>query len=159
MTNWPQFGWLREWSSIIALKLTFDNRVLFNPGVSLNTPMVNAHPAVAWGQTLTIGQSYSLGLGGHLEGDMGRSEEVAFFYPFADFSGPPDPNLQSCYWIGGLTITGDLKLRDWLDDVLEPVRRCAFAGQVFQPHLDESSEGLKVSYPPSCPPPVNPITT
>jgi hypothetical protein len=156
LAEWPQLYWLADWSAIIALKLTFDNRFSFNPGVSLKTPMINAHPVVAWDQVLTIPQSYSLGLGAQLEGDMGRSEEVAFFYPFADFKGPPDPDVGLCYRFGALTITGDLKLYDWLDDVLEPVSAARFPASRSSLITMSPTRASGKKYPPTCPPPANP---
>jgi hypothetical protein len=56
---------------------------------------------------------------------------VTFFYPFdaTFFNTPDDPATLSCYRYGGLQIGADLKLGEWLDDVLEPYKKCAFAGR------------------------------
>ena len=143
VTN-PIYGerlkWLRGWSSLMHFKFTFDTLGSFNPGVTFHTPNLPlAHiwhaPDTFEDRTLTlprnVPQSYDLGIGASVSADAVRVEDVEFFYPFSkDFwaQAERDPPGEGCYRIGGLTIGGDLKLREWLDDVLEPIKRCAFIG-------------------------------
>ena len=143
VTN-PIYGerlkWLRGWSSLMHFKFTFDTLGTFNPGVTFHTPNLPlAHiwhaPDTFEDRTLTlprnVPQSYDLGIGASVSADAVRVEDVEFFYPFSkDFwaQAERDPPGEGCYRIGGFTIGGDLKLREWLDDVLEPIKRCAFIG-------------------------------
>ena len=58
---------------------------------------------------------------------------VKFAYPFQQFLNERSElvelsDTRPCYSIAGITIEADLKLHDWLDDVLEPVKKCAFLG-------------------------------
>ncbi|CCJ08477.1 hypothetical protein [Methylocystis sp. SC2] len=141
--NDPVFGrrleWLRNWSSLMHFKFTFDTLGSFNPGVTFHTPNLPlAHiwhaPDLLEDQTMTlprnVGQSYDFGLGAGVSADAVRVEDVEFFYPFnKDFWLTAERDSgEGCYRIGGFTIGNDLKLREWLDDVLEPIKRCAFIG-------------------------------
>lgn len=142
--NDSKFGdrldWLRHWSSLMHFKFTFDTMGSFNPGVTFHTPNLPlAHvwhaPDIFEDQTMTLPrnapQGYDFSLGAGVSADAVRVEDVEFFYPFnKDYwaRAERDPPGEGCYHIGGFTIGGDLKLRDWLDDVLEPIKRCAFIG-------------------------------
>ncbi|BGE85183.1 hypothetical protein Ms3S1_16190 [Methylosinus sp. 3S-1] len=60
----PVYGgrvaWLKDWSALINLQLTFDEALAFNPGVTLKTP--NLPDAIVWradGTTRTLPQLYS----------------------------------------------------------------------------------------------------
>jgi hypothetical protein len=125
----PRVAWLKNWSALIHLNLKFDTTLAFNPGVTFKTPMVPAEVTLGDHSTQVFSQMYSFGVGGNFSGQAIRTEDVTFFYPFdaAFFNTPDDPGT-SCYRYGGLTIGANLKLGDWLDDVLEPVKNCAFAG-------------------------------
>jgi hypothetical protein len=126
----PRVAWLKNWSALIHLNLKFDTTLAFNPGVTFKTPMVPAVVSLGNQTRQVFGQMYKFGVGGNFSGQAIRTEDVTFFYPFdATFFNTPDDPSTSCYRYGGLTIGADLKLGDWLDDVLEPVKKCAFAGR------------------------------
>jgi hypothetical protein len=126
----PRVAWLKNWSALIHLNLKFDTTLAFNPGVTFKTPMVPAEVTLGDHSTQVFSQMYSFGVGGNFSGQAIRTEDVTFFYPFdATFFNTPDDPGTSCYRYGGLTIGANLKLGDWLDDVLEPVKNCAFAGR------------------------------
>jgi len=121
--------WLRKWSSLMHFRFSFDTTAAFNPGVSFKTPMVNAHVWLGDHKEYPTSQNYAFGVGGNFSGQSIREEVVQLFYPFdKDFWAFPDTKEESCYHLGGFKISGDLKLADWLDDVLYPIKRCAFFG-------------------------------
>jgi hypothetical protein len=139
-----KLAWLEGWAATMDLNLKIDNMVAFNPGVSLKTPnWLDAHVSRADGSTVTVGQSYAVGIGGGLSYDTTRYDKVQFAYEFSTFTknGKEDREDQ-CYKIAGITVEGDLKLYDWLDDVLEPVRKCAFFGDAFNPFEDPPDQQL-----------------
>jgi len=135
-----KLAWLRDWSALMHFTFSFNTAASFNPGVSLITPnLPYAHlwraPDAVFDPTFTrpdlVQQKFVFDVGGSVGGSVKRTEDVEFFYPFnKDFwarAERDNPN-EGCYHLGGFTIGGDLGLADWLDDVLEPIKRCAFAG-------------------------------
>jgi len=131
-----RLDWLKDWSALMEFQFTFDTQTSFNPGVSLLTPnLPNAMVWLADGNAKPTAQSYATGIGVGLQGDANRVEHVKFFYPFdkdffanAERDHAAGPQGRACYRLGGFTIGGELGLREWLDDVLEPIKRCAFIG-------------------------------
>jgi len=123
-----QLRWLQNWTAIINMSLSFKNMAQFNPGATLNTPMIPGNVFFPGGVSVPVPQAYNLGLGGGVSGSMTRKESVEFFVDFHDFLKAPSSSNEVCYRHDGLTIKGDLKLADWLDDALEPVKQCAFDG-------------------------------
>lgn len=123
--------WLRNWSALMHFTFTFDTNVGFNPGVSFKTPnLLDATVSLADGSTRAAPQDYSFGLGGGFSAGTVRTEDVQFFYPFNKdfFANAAQDGDRQCYRLGGFTIGGDLALHDWIDDVLAPIKRCAFIG-------------------------------
>jgi hypothetical protein len=125
--------WLKKWSALINMQLQFDETLSFNPGVSLTTPnLLDANVSLANGMKRAVPQSYAFGVGGQVEGERSRTEIVEYFWPFDTFidQATADDLDESipCYHAQSFFIVGDLGLRDWLDDVLEPYKRCAFLG-------------------------------
>jgi hypothetical protein len=126
--------WLETWNALIDLRLTIDDSVSFNPGVSFLTPnWLNANVWLANGTRRSVPQNYSFGVGGGVAYEPSREDMVQFAYPFQMFVNERRELVEAtadkpCYTIAGITIQGDLKLGDWLDDVLEPVKKCAFLG-------------------------------
>jgi hypothetical protein len=120
----------------MEFSFTFDTQASFNPGVSLITPnLPNALVWLADGTNKPTSQGYRTGVGASIQGETTRVEHVKFFYPFdKDFFANAEQDYEAgskpkpCYRLGGFTIGGNLGLREWLDDVLEPVKRCAFIG-------------------------------
>lgn len=134
--------WLKDWSALVDIKLTFDTQASLNPGVSFLTPMVNSNYFLGDGVKYLAGQSYSLGIGGSVGGDLTRTETVDFFYPFAGnlrFTTPYNPQLE-CYRFGQFGMIGDLGLSDWLDEALEPYKKCAFIGSAANLQAIKSKE-------------------
>lgn len=126
--------WLETWNALVDLRLEIHDTVSFNPGVTFVTPnWLDAHVWLADGTRRTFPQSYNFGVGGGVSYSPSREDLVQFAYPFDMFLNErreivETPSDKPCYSIGGITIQGDLKLSDWLDDVLEPVKKCAFLG-------------------------------
>lgn len=125
--------WFEKWNSLITLTLRIDDSIEFNPGVSIKTPnMVNNYVGINdfWDPVRVVSQDYSFGFGGGIKYDTSREDIVTFAYPFSQFVDEEDEDLNKpCYTIGGITIEADLKIDDWLDDVLEPIKKCAFLGR------------------------------
>jgi len=157
----PRLEWLFRWSAIINLQLSFKNMTSFNPGLTLNTPMIPANPYFPGGITYPVMQSYNLGLGGNASLSGTRTEIVDYYYDFHDFEKyPSEPtDAESCYRHDGLTITGNLDLNSWFRDALEPIKQCAFEGRPEEIHDDPPQEQAAEAYKRSCPHPRNPITT
>jgi hypothetical protein len=128
----PKLAWFEQWNALIDLDLKIEDKLSFNPGVSLKTPnWVDAHVGLGDYKTpRTVGQSYNFDFGGGITYNAVREDKVTYSYPFSMFLNEPqngDPE-GPCYKIGGITIEADLKIGDWLDDVLEPIKKCAFLG-------------------------------
>jgi hypothetical protein len=158
----PRLQWLMKWSAIINLQLSFKNAANFNPGLTLNTPMLPANPYFPGGVTFPASQTYNLGLGGSFSYDATRQEIVDYYFDFGEFpkQGGGEPDTAACYRYGGFTITSDLDLKSWLADALEPIKQCAFSGVWEEDRYDgmprEAAEKQRQS---DCPHPRNPITT
>jgi hypothetical protein len=126
--------WLETWNALIDLNVKVDDSISFNPGVSFLTP--NLPDATVWLANTTrhtVQQSYRFGVGAGVQYNPSREDMVQFAYPFELFLKERRElidlsDTRPCYSIAGVTIEADLKLNDWLDDVLEPVKKCAFLG-------------------------------
>lgn len=126
-----KLAWFERWNALIDLNLRIEDALSFNPGVSLKTPnWVDASVGLGdYGRTRVVQQSYNLGFGGVVTYSASREDKVQFAYPFSQFLYDTKfVERESCYNIGGVAINADLKIDDWLDDVLEPIRKCAFLG-------------------------------
>ena len=129
-----KLAWLESWNALIDLNVKIDDSITFSPGVSFLTP--NLPDAVVWLANTTrrtVPQSYRFSVGGSIQYNPSREDMVQFAYPFQKFLDERKEVVelsddQPCYSIAGVTIEADLKLNDWLDDVLEPVKKCAFLG-------------------------------
>jgi len=128
------------------LNLKLDDKIAFNPGVSLNTPSwMDAKVWRADGTSIIVPQGYNFGIGAGVSYGVSRYDKVQFEYDFKTFVNNQNENPEApCYKIAGFSVEGDLKLFDWLDDVLEPVRKCAFAGIPFEPGVDETQGPLEM---------------
>lgn len=123
--------WLRNWSALMHFTFTFDTHVGFNPGVSFKTPnWPDANVSLDDGTVRSVGQGYFFGLGAGVSAGTVRTEDVQFFYPFNKdfFANAARDKGEGCYRLGGFTIGGNLALHEWIEDVLEPIKRCAFIG-------------------------------
>jgi hypothetical protein len=157
----PRLKWLFDWSAIINLQLSFKNMASFNPGVSLNTPMIPANPYFPGGVTFPVMQSYSLGLGGNASFSGTRTEIVDYYYDFRDLKNSPDEptDTERCYHLGRLSIIGNLDLNSWFRDALAPIKQCAFEGRPVEINDDLPEEEAVEAYKRSCKHLRNPITT
>ncbi|MEF3366111.1 hypothetical protein V3H18_06125 [Methylocystis sp. 9N] len=125
--------WFENWNALIDLNLQVEDSLAFNPGVSLKTPnWVDAQVGLGdYTKPRVVPQFYNFGVGGGLSYNASREDIVQFAYPFSQFVNDPEPialTPESCYKIGGIAINANLKINDWLDDVLEPIKKCAFLG-------------------------------
>jgi hypothetical protein len=127
--------WFENWQALISLTLRIDDTIAFNPGVSLITPnWLDAHVGLANNTTRPVSQKYNFGIGGGLTYNASRQDVVQYYYPFSNFL---DNNGQEnsggkCYTIAGVALEADLKIDDWIDDILEPIKKCAFLGKTLR---------------------------
>ncbi len=110
--------WLEGQSAKITIKLVVDEKGSLNPGVSYKQLLPGVVTTFPNKTSVTTNQSFSLGLGGTLSSDATRTEMVDYTFSIKNdflankvqYSADPNKVCQS----GGLFITGDLKIRDWL---------------------------------------------
>lgn len=137
-----KLAWLEDWAAQMDLNLNITDRIGFHPGVSLLMPnWMDAHVWRADGTVRTVAQNYNFGIGAGLDYQTDRYDKVQFAYDFDKFVKDEKEDLgRACYRIAGIAIEGDLKLGDWLDDVLEPIKACAFSGAPFDPSEEKEAE-------------------
>jgi hypothetical protein len=98
--------WIDKWGAKLALKLTLKEKSSVSPGVSLINP-------------LSMGQSYTTGLGGSASSQATRTVNLDFFYDFSseflgkDFDSRVAP--KKCNPPGNSLIDGDLKIAEFVD--------------------------------------------
>jgi hypothetical protein len=123
--------WLENWVSAIDIILNIKDKVEATPGVSLNTPnWLPARVRLANSAIREVPQDYKFGIGGHFEYEVAREDTVHYVYSFSEFKDHLDDlawvESKTCFARGGVTIEADLKLDDWLDAALEPIKKCSF---------------------------------
>ena len=124
-----KLDWLEKWGGIINLTLKIEDGVEFNPGVTLLTPnLLPAYVSRADGITTPVQQSYAFGIGAGAKYNSGREETVAYSFTIAEALSQIKDLNKSCYSLLGTTIESNLDLSDWLDDALEPIKKCAIFG-------------------------------
>jgi hypothetical protein len=135
-----KLSWLDTWAAQVTLTLTIDEKSALNPGVAFNTPMIPAVTSFPGKITVTTPQSYSLGLGGTFSTDATRKETLSWFIDFSKFTDKASlkkaklvkdrleqaaketgaNSIIPCNQENGIFIQSDLKLREWIYDVMLP---------------------------------------
>jgi hypothetical protein len=114
------FEFLEHWNALVSLTLTVDEQSSIAPGISFINPLVQ----IADKARGTFSQSFSFGLGGGVSGRASREELVRFSLPLN--------KKERDQWVTPCTasssdsnIYGNLKLKEWIDSVLKPLKGTA----------------------------------
>jgi hypothetical protein len=112
------------WVAQVALSLQIDESVSLNPGLSYTQTMANAAKAFGVGNTVTIPQSFSLGLGATLSSTATRIDKFNPQYSIAFLSEPDtkdavcvpgnDPLASIAPSDSAFQIESDLGIEKWL---------------------------------------------
>jgi hypothetical protein len=112
----PGIDWLKTWGANVSLKMIVDENSQFSPGLSFNSPMENVISTFPTGGNVTSAQSFAFGIGASLSSRATRTENVSFYYPFADLldEGPVTKEDCSKGKSSPATIDADLKIDDFI---------------------------------------------
>lgn len=125
-------SWLDTWAAQVTLTLTIEERSALNPGVAFNTPIIPAVTTFPGNIAVTTQQNYSLGLGGTFSASATRKETLSWFIDFRKFTDKASlkkaklekdrlgDTIPTCNQENGIFIQSDLKLREWMYDVMLP---------------------------------------
>jgi hypothetical protein len=121
--------WLDGTTAKISIKLIAEEKGTLNPGVSFKQLLPSAVTTFSNKTSVTTMQSSSVGLGGQLQADATRTENIDYTYIIkTDFlgdqtKGPVVEGLvepRPCIEPGGIFLEADLKIQDWLDGATLP---------------------------------------
>jgi hypothetical protein len=116
--------WLDNATAKITIKLIAEEKGTLNPGVTLKKLLPSVVTTFDNKTSVTTPQSASLGLGGLLQADATRTENIDYTYVVKiNFLGnqtkrPVAP--RPCKEPGGIFLDADLKIQDWLDAATLP---------------------------------------
>jgi len=116
--------WLDSATAKITIKLIAEEKGTLSPGVSFKQLLPSVVTNFSNKTSVTTTQSSSVGLGGLLQADATRTENIDYTYSIkADFLGnqterPVEP--RPCIEHGGIFLEADLKIQDWLDGATLP---------------------------------------
>src|SRR6266481_4952274 len=119
-----RLGWLDSSTAKITIKLIAEEKGTLNPGVSFKQLLPSVVTNFSNKTSVTTAQSSAVGLGGLLQADATRTENIDFSYVIkTDFlgnqtRGPVAP--RPCKEPGGMFLDADLKIQDWLDGATLP---------------------------------------
>jgi hypothetical protein len=119
-----KLNWLDGATAKITIKLIAEEKGTLNPGVSFKQLLPSVVTNFSNKTTVTTAQSSSVGLGGLLQADATRTENIDYSYVVkTDFlenqtKGPVKP--RPCIEPGGIFLEADLKIQDWLDGATLP---------------------------------------
>ena len=110
----PSVSWLTSWGAAVSLKVIVDEKSILSPGLSFKSPMESVVSSFRSGSSATSAQSFSFGLGFTVSSEATRSENMSFFYPFADLLAEPDITKAMCMGGPSRTINADLRIDEFL---------------------------------------------
>jgi hypothetical protein len=119
-----RLDWLDSATAKITIKLIAEEKGTLNPGVSFKQLLPSVVTNFGNKTSVTTAQSSAVGLGGLLQADATRTENIDFSYVIkTDFLGnqtrrPVEP--RPCKEPGGIFLDADLKIQDWLDGATLP---------------------------------------
>jgi hypothetical protein len=119
-----RLDWLDKATAKITIKLIAEEKGTLSPGVAFKQLLPSAVTNFSNRTSVTTSQSTSVGLGGVLQADATRTENIDFSYVIrSDFLEnqtkgfvPPRP----CKQLGGIFLEADLKINDWLKGATLP---------------------------------------
>jgi hypothetical protein len=116
--------WLDGATAKITIKLIAEEKGTLSPGVIFKQLLPSVVTNFSNKTSVTTAQSSSVGLGGLLQADATRTENIDYTYVIkTDFlgnqtEGPVEP--RPCIEPGGIFLEADLKIQDWLDGATLP---------------------------------------
>jgi hypothetical protein len=119
-----RLDWLDNSTAKITIKLIAEEKGTLNPGVSFKQLLPSVVTNFSNKTSVTTAQSSAVGLGGLLQADATRTENIDFSYVIkTDFLGnqtrrPVKP--RPCKEPGGIFLDADLKIQDWLGGATLP---------------------------------------
>ncbi|MGY3238127.1 hypothetical protein ACVWZ4_001216 [Bradyrhizobium sp. USDA 4472] len=116
--------WLDKAKAKITIKLIAEEKGSLNPGLSFKQLLPSATTNFSNRTSISTPQSTALGLGGLLQADATRTENIDYTYDVAaDFLNNQTHDLvepRPCIEKGGIFLDADLKVQDWLDGATLP---------------------------------------
>lgn len=113
--------WLNDWGATATLKLIVNEKSTFAPAISLTRPLENIIETFKTGGNVTVAQSRSFGFGGSVTTDATRTDQVGFFFTFAELLKeraahrlPGTTGVHNCGPTGGMSTDNDLKIADFM---------------------------------------------
>lgn len=116
--------WLDQSTAKISIKLIAEEKGTLNPGLSFKQLLPSSVTNFSNKTSVTTAQSSALGLGGMLQADATRTENIDYTYVVeSDFLGnqtkrPVMP--RPCNEHGGIFLDANLKIQDWLSGATTP---------------------------------------
>ena len=113
-----EVDWIRDWGATINLKLIVNERTTFSPSISLTQPLENVIKTFEEGGNVTVARNRSLGIGGSWTSDATRTEQIGFFYTFAELLSQGEAasatSVDDCGPSGGMSSDDDLKIAEFM---------------------------------------------
>lgn len=117
-------AWLDGATAKITIKLIAEEKGTLSPGVAFKHLLPSVVTNFSNKTTVTTPQSSSVGLGGLLQADATRTENIDFSYviktDFLENQTKNEVKPRPCKELGGIFLEGDLKIQDWLDGATLP---------------------------------------
>jgi hypothetical protein len=117
-------AWLDNATAKITIKLIAEEKGTLNPGVSFKQLLPSVVTNFSNKTSVTTTQSSSVGLGGLLQADATRTENIDYSYVIkTDFLENQTKGLvkpRPCIEPGGIFLEANLKIQDWLDGATLP---------------------------------------
>jgi hypothetical protein len=116
--------WLDQATAKITIKLIAEEKGTLNPGLTWKRLLPSIVTKFANQTSVTTQRSTTFGVGGLLQSDATRTENIDYSYVIkTDFlgnktEGPVEP--RPCKEPGGFFLMANLKIQDWLDGVTLP---------------------------------------
>lgn len=116
--------WLDASEAKISIKLIAEEKGALSPGLTFTKLLPSAVTNFSNGTSVTTPQSSSLGLGGLLQADATRTENIDYSYivktDFLENQTKGRVKPRPCKETGGMFLDADLKIKDWLDGATLP---------------------------------------
>lgn len=119
-----RLAWLDKATAKITIKLIAEEKGALNPGLSFKQLLPSAVTNFSNKTSVTTAQSSAVGVGGLLQADATRTENIDYTYSIStDFLGNQTQGLvepRPCIEEGGIFLDANLKIQDWLDGATLP---------------------------------------
>jgi hypothetical protein len=116
--------WLDHSTAKISIKLIAEEKGTLNPGLSFKQLLPSSITNFSNNTNVTTAQSSSVGLGGMLQADATRTENIDYTYvikgDFLDNQTNGRVKPRPCNEHGGIFLDANLKIQDWLSGATTP---------------------------------------